>query len=238
MQELLKDAFEYQASNMYVCLPGIVLSVRDLGQMMVDVQPAIKIKYRDGVEEEYPTLLYVPIMFPASSTSAISFPVKAGDTVLLVFSQRGLDTFKAGSGSITSPVDFRKFDKRDAIAIPGLFPFSKSVNDPAKHTLTHNVQDFVVVHNIGTANESELRITESGNVKITAKNELKLKANSLVVEASTMTVTVPSLTMTVTNTAWTGNGTVLGVWTFNGKSPDLHIHGGVTTGASSTLPPT
>jgi hypothetical protein len=64
----------------------------------------------------------------------------------------------------------RSFDKRDAIAIPCVNPFSKSINNPDTRTLFHNVDDMVMTHNIGSVNECEFRLTSSGETWVMSKH--------------------------------------------------------------------
>lgn len=166
-ESAVKAFFEYQMRNVYTAIPAQVVQVRDAGQQKVDVKPLVNMVFPDWEDsEEWPTILSVPLMYPASSTSAFTFPVKAGDTVLLVFSQSCIDVFKAGDGTAAPPSDYRVFNMRDAVAIPGLFPFGTAVNQPSKHTLTHSTDDAVLVHNLGTSSECEVRLKSDGKVEI------------------------------------------------------------------------
>ena len=49
--------------------------------------------------------------------------------MLLVFCERSIDKYTSGSGIDTNPVDLRQHDLSDAVAIPGFYPFQKSIND-------------------------------------------------------------------------------------------------------------
>lgn len=238
LQELLSQSFQYQASRIYTSIPCVVLAVSEnLNQCRVDVQPSVNTVYRgDGgmVVEEHPPILAVPVVFPASSTSAFTFPVNVGDTVLCVFSQRGIDNFKQGDGSPTRPTDYRKFDKRDAIAIPGLFAFSKSVNDPAKRTFSHSTSDAVVAHNIGTGNEVEIRLKASGDMVINTNNK------NVTINTQTATINATSATFNIQNSVWNGdmtfNGNLVqnGIYTLDGLNMNAHRHTGVQTGSGTS----
>lgn len=166
-ESAVKAFFEYQMRNVYTAIPAQVVQVRDAGQQKVDVKPLVNMVFPDWEDsEEWPTILSVPLMYPASSTSAFTFPVKAGDTVLLVFNQSCIDVFKSGDGTAAPPSDYRVFNMRDAVAIPGLFPFGTAINQPSKHTLTHSTDDAVLVHNLGTSSECEIRLKSDGKVEI------------------------------------------------------------------------
>lgn len=202
-ESAVKAFFEYQMRNVYTAIPAQVVQVRDAGQQKVDVKPLVNMVFPDWEDsEEWPTILSVPLMYPASSTSAFTFPVKAGDTVLLVFNQSCIDVFKAGDGTAAPPSDYRVFNMRDAVAIPGLFPFGMAVNQPSKHTLTHSTDDAVLVHNLGTSNECEIRLKATGKVEITSPLQVDVTAPAVNVTGTTSaTVSAPSVYATATTLA-------------------------------------
>jgi hypothetical protein len=167
LEARLNAFFDFKMGGMFVCMVAEVVNTSKLKECRIDVKPIVNHEYKDSIVVEYPTILSVPIQFPCSSTSALTFPINQGDNVLLVFSQKGLDVFKSGATSAHDPIDMRSFDKRDAIAIPCVFPFSKSINNPDTRTLIHSVGDMVMVHNIGKEDECEVRLTSGGEVKIT-----------------------------------------------------------------------
>jgi len=162
-----KALFEYQMRNIFTAIPAKVMMVENAGEQRVSVKPLVNAVFPDWDDsEEFPTILSVPLMYPSSSSSAVVFPVHAGDTVLIVFAQSCMDVFKGGDGSAQPPSDYRRFDKRDAIAIPGLFPFGSAINQVSKHTLPHSTDDLVVFHNLGTSAECELRMKQSGKIEV------------------------------------------------------------------------
>jgi len=167
LQEILYSSFDYFTSDMYTMIPGIVLSVHPHGY--VDVQPTLDIRNEDGDDvSPRPPSLNVPIVLPTSLQGGLEFPVAVGDTVALMFSMRGLDTWKRSDGKTSTPTTMRKFDKRDCIAVPGLFPINMMVNQQRKHNMPHSKEDVVLVHNRGKSNEVEIRLTRSGDVRIRA----------------------------------------------------------------------
>jgi len=169
--------FEYQMRNMYTAIPAKIMQVRNAEQCKVDVKPLIDMVFSNLETLEWATIPNVPVMYPSSSTSAITFPVKAGDVVLLVFSQSGLDVFKSGDGTPQPPSDYRTFNMRDAIAIPGLFPFGLAINQQSKRTLTHSTDDVVVAHNLGTPEECEIRLKPTGKVEING-NQIDISSST------------------------------------------------------------
>ena len=239
-EEVLKLSFQSNTRNMYTALPCIVLTVYGEGKnQQIDVQPTINKLYKDDTDEEHPVIMGVPVIFPASRTSMLSFPINVGDTVLCVFSSRGIDNFKIGTGLPTRPTDYRKFDKRDAVAIPGLFPFSKALNDPAKRNLAHSTRDAVLTHNIGTSGECEVRLKESGDIQLnTPNNKVIVNCKDAVVNATTVDINATSMTVDVANTTWTGNLNMTGNYVLGGITMNTHKHTGVQSGSGTSAGPT
>ncbi len=238
LSDILTTSWNSQAVKQYTALPCVVLNVHDNGNnSMVDVQPSINTYYKDGTNEEHPSILGVPVQYPASSTSAFTFPINVGDTVLCVFSQRGMDNFKSGDGNPTPPTDYRKFDKRDAVAIPGLFPFSKAVTSPAKRKMNHTNKDAVIAHNLGTGNEVEVRLRENGDLVInTSSKNVFINTEKVIVNANMGE-------FNIANSVWNGNMTFNGNLTQNGTyvldgiNMNVHVHPGVMSGPSKTGTP-
>jgi hypothetical protein len=235
LQEVLSSAFTYQSSKMYTSIPCVVLKVHNsLNECKVDVQPSVNSLYKSGKIEEHPPILSVPVIFPSSKTSSFTFPINVGDTVLCVFASKSIDNFKRGTGGPTIPNDYRKFDKRDAIAIPGLFPFGSSINNPSKHTWPHNTQDAVVAHNLGTGNEVEIRLKANGDMVVNTNQNIAVNCTNAVVNATAVDVNASSMTVDVAATTWNGNITQTGNFTLGGVVLNTHKHTGVQAGPSQT----
>lgn len=201
LENVLYNAFQHYTNNLYTAIPCIVLTVyNNLEDQKVDVQPCVNQKTYEGDSTEHPPILGVPVVFPASSTSAFTFPINKGDTVLCVFSSKSTDVFKSGSGYPSDPNDFRRFDKRDAVAIPGLFPFQAAVNNPKKRTFSHSTQDAVLVHNIGTGSECEVRLKANGDIVANSPTKFEVNAPDVVVNSDTTTVNADTATINAPTT--------------------------------------
>ena len=246
-EELLKAAIWSQLSRVYTSIPCIIVTVHDnLEEQRVDVQPCINLMKDDGTIEERGVILNVPVMFPSSSTSAITFPLNVGDNVACLFSMRAMEVFNESDGKPSTPDNYAKFNQKDAYCIPGLQTRRASVNNPANHRLTHNTKDLVVCHNIGTANEVEIRLKPNGDMIVTSPNKVEVKCKTAVINATT------SLAVTSPNTTWNGNivhngtlstTTVIATSvtatnvTGGGKSLSNHVHSNVQSGSSNSGPP-
>ena len=124
--EVIRDAIEAYLADTHTSLPGKIVSYNAALQQ-ASVQPLIK---RGWIDEEgnrqsdsLPVVNNVPIVFPGGGGFRITFPIQSGDTCLLVFSSGSLDTWLSKGGEV-DPNDDRRHDLSDAIAIPGLRPFS------------------------------------------------------------------------------------------------------------------
>lgn len=236
LTELLKASFQYQIHEIYTALPCVVVSVANIKEQRIDVQPLLNNIRPDGTDVPHPVILGVPIMFPATSTSALTFEVSTGDSVLCVFTQRCSDSFKAGNGTVSRPIDLRIFDKRDACALLGLFPFSKAINNPKKRTWEHDVKDTVLVHNIGTANEVEIRFKKSGDLVINTNKNVTVNCQEAEVNATTTTINGDL----VVNGDIDSTGTVTATTDVfgGGKSLKTHLHAGPATAPSGPVVPT
>lgn len=245
IQDVLTAAFTSQMSNVYTAMPCIVVGVRDgLNGQMVDIQPTINQKFKDGTVKERPPIQGIPVSFPVSSTSGMTFPIKNGDTGMAIFSMRNMDSWKSGNGRPVSPTNFAKMDKGDAIFLPGIQPPSMAVNNPGKHVLSHDTKDTVMFANLGS-NECEVRLKADGSIEInTSSQPVTINCSDANVNASgAINLNAQTMTVDVPNTLWignithqgdyahTGNYTGVGVQTFNGVIFSTHRH------APSTVPP-
>lgn len=246
IQASMVSAFSSQMDNVFTNIPCIVVAVRDgLNGQMVDIQPTINQKFQDGTVKEYPTLGGIPVSFQVSKKAGFTFPIEVGDTGMAIFSMRNMDGWKAGNGRPSSPMNFAKMDKSDAIFLPGIQPPGVAVNNPSKHVLTHDTKDTVLFQNLG-GTECEVRLKVDGSIEINTSNmpvtincsDATVNASgSINLNAQTMTVDVPNMTFIGNIThqgdySQTGNYTLVGGQaTFNGVVFNTHRH------APSTVPP-
>jgi hypothetical protein len=110
-------------------MPGRITKY-DSETRKAEVEPLIQEKYADGTLLSLPKITNVPVVMPATSGAGFILPIGNGDPVLLLFSQRSLDRWLT-SGGVQESADTRMHHLSDAIAIPGLFPFSQSHSDGA-----------------------------------------------------------------------------------------------------------
>lgn len=104
-------------NELHTALPGIIKSV-DLSTGMATVSPAGFFKKPTGETIEYPKISGVPIVMPQCVAAAIefAFPVKAGDSCLIIISEMELDAWLCGEEADSE----LRYDLTNAICIPGL----------------------------------------------------------------------------------------------------------------------
>ncbi|NTG00116.1 hypothetical protein G6L30_08280 [Agrobacterium rhizogenes] len=163
-------------AKIWTALPCVVVSVDDDGQHAT-FQPAIKsiVRNPDGTTKavDLPVLTSVPMQFPNGGGASMTFPVKAGDEAMVVFSARPLDAWQQ-SGGTQAQIDARMHDLSDGMAMMGFRSKPRALS------------------NVSTE-ATEIR-TDDGNTVISLKgDEVKLQATG-----SQSTVTPTSIVHEVT----------------------------------------
>ena len=140
---VIRDAIASRLADVHVSLPARIVSY-DAATQKAEVQPEIKRTFIDGTSADLPIIVDVPVAWPRAGKAYLHMPLKAGDQVMLVFSERSLDEWKNRGGSV-KPKELRKFSISDAWAVPGGYPFSNVVPASASDlTLVHDKTEFVL----------------------------------------------------------------------------------------------
>lgn len=102
------------------CIPCIVQSYNSENNT-IEAQPAIRERMinEDNTIQylNLPLLVNVPVVFMSTQKASIQFPLEKGDECLVVFSDLSIDNFWQ-SGGVQNPVEVRRHDLSDGIAIP------------------------------------------------------------------------------------------------------------------------
>lgn len=245
VMDVIRTQFKIDMADIHTAMPCKVVNVyNDNQQQKVDVIPSTNNLLKDGTGEPGMQILGVPVIFPGSMATLISFPINAGDTVLCVFAQRSMDNFKIGSGEPTTANDYRKFSDQDAVAIPGLFPFGKSLNTPQIRKFPHESnRDLCIAHNIASGTEVNILLKQSGDLIINTEQAVTVNCTTGTINATqSLSINTPTLNINANTTNWTGNiihtgnYTMTGQARFNGRLFDTHTHGGVTPGTGTSGP--
>ena len=96
-EESFRLAYQGEQSKMWTSIPGIVDSV-DLDTQTLSVQPSIQgivlDEQSNATNVNLPLCVDVPIVWPRAGGFSLTFPIKTGDEVLLVFAIGPPDTWK------------------------------------------------------------------------------------------------------------------------------------------------
>ena len=114
---VLDFVFEQGVKSLWTAMPGNVIAY-DAGTRTARVQPALRVVLTDGTEMSLPPVSQVPVLMLAGGGCRVNVDLEAGDSVLLVFAQRGLDEWKKIYDEAT-PDSQGMLSLKDAIAIPG-----------------------------------------------------------------------------------------------------------------------
>lgn len=130
LAEVITEAIEARLAQVHVALPGKIESY-DASEQKASIKPLVKFTQvlDDGdVIDDLPIINDVPVVFPRGGGHFISFPLAKGDFVLLIVCESSIEKFSTGDGSNQDPIDARRHDLSDAVALPGFYPFSSAID--------------------------------------------------------------------------------------------------------------
>ena len=118
------DFFRQQTLKNYIhtAMPAIVQSF-DRATRRALIQPALYLLLNDGPSMRRPPLANVPVIFPSGGGASMLFDLQRGDTVLLIFSERGITDFKKTYRE-SSPERGVMLSMESAIALAGFGPLN------------------------------------------------------------------------------------------------------------------
>jgi len=122
----IENAIDSAVGEIHTAIPGIIVKY-DAEKQTADVQVAIKRLTVDGEKIIVPPIRNVPIVFPRTASTSLTFPLAKDDSVLLIFSERPLDRWRQ-SGGLVDAGDHRFFHAySDAFALPGGYPDNAAI---------------------------------------------------------------------------------------------------------------
>ena len=140
------------------CIPCIVQSYNEENNT-VECQPAIRerIINEDGTIQyvQLPLLVNVPVVFPGSSDFELKFILKQNDECLVLFSDLSIDNFWE-KGSLQNPVEVRRHDLSDGIAIPCRLSLQKRSEEVKTSIVVGNDGKIMFNSASGTFNSEQL----------------------------------------------------------------------------------
>ena len=204
LTEALRSVKEDVLSELRVMLPATIERYDHTTQKAA-VLPSLSRRYVDGEVQDMPVIEDVPVVWPRTGTASLTMPMRRGDGVMLVMSDRSLDRWKQRGGKVT-PDDRRKHALPDCVAVPGLYSFA----DPSPQD---NNEDTVL-----RQGSMEVRLKPDGTVRIdngteellTLIDEIGDVVESALSTLSSETVIIPSGSSSGTYPL-TGQGTYAGL---------------------------
>ena len=192
---LQREGMDRMMAGLNTCLPGIIQSFDDTTQTAV-VIPAIQMKITIQEVVSYtnlPVIVNVPIVFPFAIGNgfALTLPIKAGDSCLLVFSQRAIDNWH-DQGGVQPPeqnaIGCRHHSLTDAFAImaPAAIPDVLGAWNSAGIELRSRARDVRVTV------EADKAVVKAGDTTLTL-----LTSGAVTLSAATsVSVTSPTVSIT------------------------------------------
>ena len=167
LMQLIEETFEYRMTNVHTAFPAVVKSY-DAETRRAEVQPSLKRKMSNGEFMDLPIIVDVPILYFGTAKAGIHIPLEEGDEVLIVCSERCLDSWKDAGGDSIEDTDTRRFSMPDAVAIPGLqaqtFP---NISEKEDCFALHHDSKIVITTEKTTITVNEDKITlDNGKNKI------------------------------------------------------------------------
>ena len=118
VKNVIKDWIKKGGENIHVSMIGKIESYNPQTNR-ASITPVGSMTCPDWQELPYPTIHNVPIQYPCGNRgkSGVTFPIKQGDTCIIVFADHQIENFLSGEKSD----DMRNHSMNDAYAIPTLF---------------------------------------------------------------------------------------------------------------------
>lgn len=231
LDDLISRYIDNSLIDTHTALPGVIDSF-DPETQIAKVQPLIKRVLIDNIEKDLPVLINVPVVFQRAGGFNITFPVQQGDECLILFSERAIDTWLQ-SGGIQKPLDRRKHDLTDAIALLGLYNQTNVISDFNNSDLVLRSED----------NSTKITISSDSIIIDSALETTINTTNANINASSSINVNCPSTTW-IGNINLTGNITQTGSITTEGHISSYgillatHKHINVTAGPDLSGIPT
>jgi len=165
--DIIEDALYSFNNELRVAMPGTVIKFYPETQM-VDVKPSITMEV-DGENVVMSQLIQVPVVMPSSGGVSITFPIQAGDEVLVVFSDRTIDGWNE-KGGVGTQTEHRSHHISDGIAIVGLKSKPRTYKNMAG-TMGYDTKAFQIRDDAGT---TSITLTPGGAIDITSTAEVNI----------------------------------------------------------------
>ena len=135
LENVILSAIDESISNTHTLLIAKVVKVN---KSTIDCKPVIN-RVIKGKSVELPTFIEVPVIHLYGGSSSIRFPIQVGDYCQLFVNERCLDNWYVGSDFLP-PLEDRKHDYSDSVAIVGVKRKSDELEIPSVTTIDNDVK--------------------------------------------------------------------------------------------------
>ncbi|EJI3745661.1 translation initiation factor IF-2 [Escherichia coli] len=177
--EIFDLNYERARSGLRVSLPGTIKSfdpesvtceveLSTFGLSATAKRGSTSVDRIKGEDGYYPVIQDIPVVFPRGGGCTLTFPVKAGDECLVIFSDRCID-FWWQNGETQNTSRTRSHSFSDAFVIPGPQSQAKkisSISTSAAQLRTDDGSAFVEVAADGAVTITSPQITLNGPVQV------------------------------------------------------------------------
>ena len=152
----IKRVLRNSLAGVFCARPAIIQSY-DASDQTATIVPAatFDVETVDGVESKTPARIEkVPVFVMGGGGGFVSFPIAEGDECLAIFADQSIDQWWQNGGT-REPLDLRRHDVNDAIALVGIRSVPNVLDDAHGSNIV-----------IGFDGGSQMMITPSGDVTI------------------------------------------------------------------------
>ena len=256
--QILHEFIESKFLELYSCIPAKITSVDKLSVGLVNVEPTINTRRSDGSVIEFAEYLEIPLsVYSANGGLAkITMPVKVGDTVTLLYSQRDTEQYLAGDMSkVYDSEALRVMGEYPVVAIPCSYTEAKPIevdpdnvvlqNDKILTTMTpegdqttENETVTVEYKNSGdisiTNGDCTVEIKAGGDTSVVTSGKVDVQADGNITATTSANIeaTAASATVTAATITLEGNVTVTGTLNVGGATTAAAITGAAILGST------
>lgn len=135
ISDLVDKAIDDALSNMHT---STVAKITKVQEKTIWCKPVLN-RLIDGESVELPEFIDVPIINISGGSSYIAMPLAAGDSVLLIFTERCFDSWYNGQDYV-APSEYRMHDYSDGFALVGIHPRDKEIAIPQVITINGDLE--------------------------------------------------------------------------------------------------
>lgn len=171
LSKLISEATKKESLDLRVSMPGRI-ETYDLSTQKATIQPLFSISYRGNptVDYDLPIITEVPVQWPSANngTSFIHLPLKSGDLGMIIFTDRALDNYLSAVSDNNEKIQSKRpnkaryHDLTDGWFIPGVLPFSKSLNNINSNDIIIRNSDMII--EVGNDGKIALKNSQSDEI--------------------------------------------------------------------------